>query len=246
MTPNPTVTLAIIGDIHAEFARLDAVLARIRAVPEVDGILLVGDIGDEPPYALGRSTEQGQAFRAASVARVVEHIEALGLPVLWVPGNHDPEHLPLRGNVDRGEGVIAGLRVTGIGGAGPARFGFPYEWGEDDVRARQLPEWDVIISHAPPLDTALDRTRRGASAGSLAVRELAERGRGLMVSGHIHESPGAERVADTVCVNAGGLGQPYGRTQVVFATRTASPRETWDIAHEDLQSGETRRWRFEL
>lgn len=246
MNATAPITLAIIGDIHAEYERLDAVLARIGREPEVAGILLVGDIGAEPPHALGRSSEQGLAFRAASVAAVVEHIEALGLPVLWVPGNHDPEHLPLRGNVDRGEALLAGLCVTGIGGAGPARFGFPYEWGEDDVRARRLPEWDVLISHAPPLDTSLDTTRRGASAGSLAVRELAERGRGLMVSGHIHESPGAERLADTVCVNAGGLGPPYGRTQVVFAKRWTQPRLVWEITHEDLESAEIRRWRFEM
>lgn len=246
MSAGELVTLAVIGDIHAEYERLDAVLARIRREPGLDGILLVGDIGAEPPPALGRSGEQSLAFRAASVAAVVEHVEALGVPVLWVPGNHDPQHLPLRGNVDSGEAIVAGLRVTGIGGAGPARFGFPYEWGEDEVRARRLPEWDVLISHAPPLDTGLDRTRRGASAGSLAVRERAESGRGLMVSGHIHESPGVERLADTVCVNAGGLGRPYGRTQVVFARRWAGPRVVWDVSHEDLESTEILRWRFEI
>ncbi len=246
MSTSPPVTLAVIGDIHAECERLDAVLARIRSEPEVDGVLLVGDIGAEPPHTFGHNSAQSLAFRAASVAAVVEHVETLGLPVLWVPGNHDPEHLPGRGNVDRGEALLAGLRVTGIGGAGPARFGFPYEWGEDDVRARRLPEWDVLISHAPPLDTSLDRTRRGASAGSLAVRELAERGRGLMVSGHIHESPGAERLADTVCVNAGGLGRPYGRTQVVFVKRWAQPRLVWEVTHEDLERREVQRWRFEI
>jgi Icc-related predicted phosphoesterase len=240
------ITLAVIGDIHAELDRLDEVLARIRAEPRVAAILLVGDIGAEPPHSLGRSTDGGQAFRAASVAAVVARVETLGIPVLWVPGNHDPEHLPAPGNVDRSEAEVSGLRVTGIGGAGPARFGFPYEWGEDDVRARRLPAWDVLISHTPPLDTELDRTRRGMSAGSLAIRELAERGRGLIVSGHIHESPGAERIADTVCVNAGGLGAPYGRTQVVFARLARTPREVWHITHEDLESRETRAWRFEL
>lgn len=242
-----TAALAVIGDIHARFDRLDPVLERVRAEAGLDAVLLVGDIGAEPPLALRVDAAASLAFRAASVARVVEHVRGLGLPVLWVPGNHDPEHLPLPGNVDGGEATVAGLRVTGVGGAGPARFGFPYEWSEDEVRRRRLPTWDVLISHTPPLGTCLDRTRHGDSAGSAAIRELAEGGRGLMVSGHIHEAPGCERLGHTVCVNAGGLGEPYGRTQVVFAVRRSSDAgETWEISHWEPGRAEDRRWRFTL
>lgn len=59
------------------------------------------------------------------------------------------------------------------------------------------PWWGIrflFVSHAPPRDTALDRTSTGLHVGSLAVRRFIERwgatGRLLAsLHGHIHESP---------------------------------------------------------
>ena len=243
MTPT---TLAVIGDVHAHWPRLDPVLARIREVSDVRGVLLVGDLGAEPPWRTRRGSPEAIAARLESIAEVLDRVEALGLPVAWVPGNHDPRAFPpeldARGNVDGRLADVAGLAVTGIGGAGPARFGFPYEWDEDDVRALDLPAGaDIIISHTPPAGTALALTHRGADAGSVAVRERAEAHAGALVCGHIHESPGAEVIGACLCVNAGGLGAPRGLAQVVFLTRDAAG---WGARWEDLERGGTRSWRM--
>ena len=225
-------TLAVIGDIHAHHSHLDRVLARISEVGP-DGILLVGDLSRG-----GRASDLSGYHQR--LAAVFASVRSLGLPVLYVPGNHDLRGLEHPGNVDGDVATIGGLRVAGIGGAGPARFGFPYEWDEDEIRARSVPDCDLLLVHCPPARTPLDVVYlRGTHVGSEAIRERAEAHVGLLVCGHIHESPGAVVLNCCLCVNAGGLGKPFGRPQVAFVRRTPEADEAW---HEDLDSGQVRRW----
>lgn len=205
--------LAVIGDVHVHMERLALVLARIREVG-VDGVLQVGDLTREvTPW---RKDAAAYDAARASAERVLDAIRSLGVPVLWVPGNHDPRDLDGEGNVDGRVEVLGPWSVHGIGGSGPARFGFPYEWDEGDIRSRTVPPCDILLCHTPPARTRLDRTRRGQHVGSEAVRELALAHTGLLVSGHIHEAPGVEWLGDCLCVNAGGLGEPYGAPRVAF------------------------------
>jgi Icc-related predicted phosphoesterase len=165
----------------------------------------------------------------------------LGLPVAWIPGNHDLPDLSGDGNIDFGSATIGALRISGIGGAGPDDFGFCYEWEEDDIRKRTLDPCDVILSHCPPARTPLDQVVYGGRhVGSEAIRERAESHTGFLVCGHIHESVGAVQLGDCLCMNVGGLGLPYGRPQVGFIERGPDG----DIAtHEDLHTGEIQTWR---
>ena len=194
----PSVTLAVIGDVHAHWAFLDRVLERVDEV-DVQGILLVGDLGDP---VLGRAPVRDFARKEAYLASLDTlwtRLRATGIPYLWVPGNHDLPDVPGEHNIDRRVDELAGLRVGGIGGGGPARFGFPYEWGEDEVRARTLGPCDVLLCHAPPSDCTLDVIMgRDLHVGSVAIRERAERHTGFLVCGHIHES-GAWSGSGTAC-----------------------------------------------
>lgn len=149
----------------------------------------------------------------APVRRALELARETALPVLFVPGNHDVPEVPLEGNVDRRLVRIGGVRVFGIGGSGPARMGFPYEWTDEALAEVEVPERDLILAHAPPADTRLDVTQYGEHVGSRTIRELAAGTRGALVCGHIHESPGVERVEGCLCYNAGSLGAPFGRLQ---------------------------------
>lgn len=229
--------LAVIGDVHAHMARLATVLRRIEEVG-VDGILQVGDIGGN---ALGRRRPERHPERAAayqkSVDGVLEAMRTLGVPVLWVPGNHDLKEVEGDGNVDFGSGRIGELRVSGIGGAGPDLFGFPYEWQDNEIRQRKIPDCDILLSHCPPKNTRLDRVpHRDIHVGSHAVRDLAEKHHGVLVCGHIHESPGVIQINDCLCLNAGGLGEPFGSARVGFVE---------DLDHvwvEELETG----WKHEL
>ena len=230
-------TLAVIGDIHARFEYLDPVLDRVRK-RGVDGVLLVGDLGSHHLGQRRQRTPARDARYLASIDALFQRLNRLGLPVAWVPGNHDLPDLAGDGNIDDDSATIGTLRISGIGGAGPDRFGFCYEWSEDEIRARSILPCDVLLTHCPPARTDLDLVR-GRHVGSEAIRELAERQTGFLVCGHIHESPGAVQIGNCLCMNVGGLGLPFGRPQVGFIERG----EDGDVAiHEDLRTGEVQRW----
>ncbi|MFT5682506.1 MAG: Icc-related predicted phosphoesterase [Myxococcota bacterium] len=220
--------LAVIGDVHANFKRLARVVERIDEVG-VDGVLMVGDLACA---GLGERTSKKLGLYRRKVREVLSTVEALGVPVCYVPGNHDLQALRYPGNVDGEQTEVAGLRITGIGGTNPPHRGFPYEWTDDEVRARSVPESDILISHCPPVDTPLDFARGAARhVGSIAIRERAEAHQGVLVCGHIHESFGVTQLSDCLMMNAGGLGRPFGRTQVGFVEGIDAVRL------EDLETG---------
>lgn len=211
-------TLAVIGDIHGHEGRLNLVLRAIEQHGPVDGVLLVGDIAPNPPWHDRAAPGELLKMRMA-IERIVRRIrERLEVPVLFVPGNHDPKDVPLPSHTDRRVSTVAGLSVYGIGGAGPDRFGLPYEWDEDEVRALRVPPVDVLLCHSPPFGTPLDLLMDGERhVGSEAIGDIARRHHGLMVCGHIHEGAGAVTLGDCLCVNVGGLGEPYGKARVALA-----------------------------
>jgi Icc-related predicted phosphoesterase len=230
----PDLRLAVIGDVHARFDRLARVLERVRAA-EVDALLFVGDLGSHDLSYVRRRTPERDARYLASVEEVLARGRAVCAQVLYVPGNHDLPDLAFPGNADGRVVEVGGVRVGGIGGAGPGRFGFAYEWEEDAIRARPELDCDVLLCHAPPARTPLDRlAARPEHVGSEAIRERAERHRGVLVCGHIHESGGVLRLGDCLCVNAGGLGAPFEADQVGFVRRTAG---TWSVRYEHLETG---------
>ena len=209
------------GDVHGRHDRLDTVLGWL-APCDPDLALLVGDIGLDPPW--GRSDRRRlRQEHDESVRGVVRRVRsALGCAVVFVPGNHDLPDPPddVDGiNVDRRVIILQGLRIAGLGGSGPALFGFPYEWSEevaDAVLGQMFPEprrrLDLWLCHAPPARTRLDRTTRGEHVGSRAVaRWIGVLRPRLFVCGHIHESAGLEWLDGVPCVNAGSLGEPHGR-----------------------------------
>ena len=134
-----------------------------------------------------------------------------------------------------GKGVattMGGLRIGGIGGAGPDRMGFHYEWDEVEIRSRPNPEIDVLLSHCPPAGTAFDRLPTGAHVGSQAVLERVQAMKGVAIFGHIHEAHGVGQIGECLCLNAGGLGPPM-----------AHPRAGWvhgtdAVVLKDLRNGE--------
>ncbi len=67
------------------------------------------------------------------------------------------------------------------------------------------PARTVYVIHSPPFATTLDRLHGGVTPiGSRAIRTFIERRQPpLTLHGHVHESPGVERLGRTVCVNPG-------------------------------------------
>ena len=245
--------IAVFGDIHDEQARLGAALDLLDG-PPFDLALLAGDLGLDPPWeAPARQTGRGP--HDESVRRTVGRVAGrLGCPVLFVPGNHDLRDAvrDLDGvNCDRAIVAAAGLRVAGLGGAGPTRFGFPYEWTEGEIDAalaQLLPEGakpvEILLTHTPPFETGLDRTYHGAHVGSPAVRDRIGRARpGLVVCGHIHEAWGVERVEGVPCLNAGALGQPCAQVIVwIVDWKGAGPARVEHRRIDEQGPAESRVW----
>jgi len=244
--------IAVIGDVHDHQERLSRVLDRLAGCSP-DLALLVGDLGLDPPWSeSGRRTER--QTHDASVRRVIASVRgSLGCPIAFVPGNHD-----LKDAAEDTDGVncdgrvvdLAGLRIAGLGGAGPTRFGFPYEWKEPEAEEtlRQMSAGedpvDLFVCHTPPSDTTLDRTYQGSHVGSRAVRGWIATARPrLVVCGHIHEALGVERVEGVLCLNAGALGDPFGE-KIAWTVRWGADGPAGIRSYRSASDGtaETRNW----
>lgn len=236
MSPAAAPTLAVIGDVHAHGERLRRVLDRIDQV-DADAVLLVGDLAC-CGHVNQRTAATVRRYRR-QLRRVLAQVRERGRRMYFVPGNHDLPVIDEPENIDGRRVELGGLRITGIGGAGPDVFGFAYEWTDDQLRAREIPPADILLCHAPPRDTAIDLTAGGSHVGSMAIRELAQGMRGVMVCGHIHESPGMVRLGDCLCLNVGGLGAPHGRARVGFLHGLDR------LVYEDLDTGSRREWHRE-
>lgn len=72
----------------------------------------------------------------------------------------------------------------------------------------------ILLVHDVPRDSALDLNYRKEHVGSTAIRNILEDyNPPLAVGGHIHESPGVDKIGETVVVNAGE--GKYGRYAVI-------------------------------
>ncbi|MEM8930840.1 MAG: metallophosphoesterase [Acidobacteriota bacterium] len=228
-------TFGVLGDLHGRVDRLGPVIDALADRP-LDAVVLVGDLVSPHWEREHLGTSAAHDTFADEVAAVLDRLALLDVPVTWVPGNHDLPGVSVGANLDRRVESIAGVTVYGLGGSGPARFGFPYEWDDAEVDALDPPPVDLLLSHAPPLDCGLDRLIGGKPVGSAAVRRLCRRARTL-ACGHIHESAGIAVVDGCLCLNAGGIGGPHSRLQLGWLRFEAHGVHA---EHLDLTTGERR------
>jgi Icc-related predicted phosphoesterase len=122
---------------------------------------------------------------------------------VWVlPGNHESTQdissfcKRFGFNDFHGEVMeVARVQVAGLGYSTPTPFDTPGEYSETEMGSRLEKFADlkplVLVCHAPPLNTALDRIKDGLHAGSQAVRDFIEaRQPSHFFCGHIHEAEG--------------------------------------------------------
>ncbi len=173
--------LLIFSDIHNDWKSLERLLAI-----EADYYIAAGD----------------QLTWSKGIDRCGEILQSRGDKVYVLPGNHE--------SADQIAGMCAryGLHdfherhmqvgrwsVAGLGYSNPTPFNTPGEYSEPQLaeRLRRFAELDplVLICHAPPYDTPLDRIRDGLHAGSRSVREFIDQCQPeWFFCGHIHEAEG--------------------------------------------------------
>lgn len=205
--------IIIFGDIHMTTSEA----ASIPGITSADLVVLNGDL-----------TNYGST---AHVRTVLDDILRLNANVLAQIGNLDrPEVNEYLENLGmnlhaQARLVNSSLCIVGIGGSNPTPFNTPSEFSEQEIhrlgneafgqagefkalaeklQRKQIPT--LLISHAPPFDTRIDRLHNGRPVGSKAIRSLIERYRpDLVVCGHIHEAKGHDSLSGIPIYNPGML-----------------------------------------
>ena len=173
--------LLIFSDIHGDWRTLERLLS-----VEADYYIAAGD----------------QVNWGKGLERCGEILKTRAGKVYVLPGNHESAaqiaHLCERhGLFDFHERSIqvGKWHVAGLGYSSPTPFNTPGEYSEAELASR-LERFAglaplVLICHAPPYGTALDRIREGRHAGSKSMREFIERRQpAYFFCGHIHEAEG--------------------------------------------------------
>ena len=200
--------LLIIADIHGDYEALDTLIAKLDP-SSFDAVICPGDFTNlytTPPE-----------FDQLSIAElIIEKLLAIGKPLLCVPGNHDPYEI-LEVLDDYGVNCHArlrqlqGINFIGFGGA-LTPFNTPFEPPEEETKAAlehlaaKAENPLVIITHAPPKNTTLDKTSNGEHVGSEALRSIiALRKPMLALSAHIQESKGVDHIGNSVLFYPGAV-----------------------------------------
>jgi Icc-related predicted phosphoesterase len=153
---------------------------------------------------------------AEKAKRFLAHLAEARSPVYFVPGNMDNVDLVAWPGSETVHGLhgrceyLGAMAFIGLGGSPHGAFTTPIEYSEKEaaqVLQRALSNYHggdlILVSHCPPKDTKIDLVI-GQHIGSGTVREFIERARPiLVVSGHVHEAQGDDRIGSTVVVNTG-------------------------------------------
>ncbi len=202
--------LLCVSDIHGNYSN---VIELLRKVETYDMVLVSGDITHLGGYKECEEIISPFLVTGAEYKAVV----------LAVPGNMDrPEVLNYLkdSKIDlNGKGVIINdIGFMGVGGSNKTPFSTPNELSDSEMFAFLDNGYDkisgagkkVLVSHAPPKKTRLDRSFLGFHAGSKVIREFIEKHDiDLCLCGHIHESRGEDSLGNCLCVNPGPLKDGY-------------------------------------
>ena len=187
--------LLIFSDIHNDWKTLERILS-----VEADFYISAGD-----QVTFGKGLDR---------AGQILHTRA---DKVWVlPGNHESaaqiatlcDQYGLH-NLHQQHFQTGAWTVAGLGYSSPTPFDTPGEYSEAELAARLAPFAAfhplILVCHAPPYGTALDRIRPGLHGGSTAVRDFIQQHQPAhFFCGHIHEAQGvAIEIGPTHARNVG-------------------------------------------
>lgn len=194
-----------LSDIHSRLDYPESVTEELRSA---DMVVIAGDI-----------TNFGNHKEAK---KVIESITEHNTHVLAVPGNCDrpgvAEELIKNGmNIHGVTRIVNDVMFMGMGGCNKTPFHTPQEYTNEEMagllrRFQRRPDIDkyILVTHAPPRKTKLDRVFFGFHVGSRAIRSFIEDFvPDLVICGHIHEARGVDRIGKTVVINPGTFPQHY-------------------------------------
>lgn len=193
--------ILIIADTHGYSEDISEFFRKIDA-SGFDLILCPGDFTDmfnQPP-----------GFSQHNIADIIlQKLVSFGIPLLCVPGNHDPYDIleafeeydvNIHGKVRR----LGGEVFMGWGGA-LTPFHLAFEPSEEETAealekmGKGVGSHFILVLHNPPKDTKLDMAATGEHVGSPAIREFIEKAKPkLVITAHIHESSGEDKMGESL------------------------------------------------
>jgi putative phosphoesterase len=208
--------IATITDIHARSVYPISVLGQLR---QTDLLLIAGDI-----------TNFGDKDEANYI---IQELAALNIKMFAVPGNCDRPAVSSALdscdiNLHATTKIVGNVMLFGIGGCNKTPFHTPLEYSEKEIadilnRIARIPSVKhyVLVSHAPPYKTKLDKVLFGLHVGSKAIRNFVDEFQpDIVVCGHIHEARGVDNVGNTLIINPGPFPKHYAtvelNTQIKF------------------------------
>ena len=117
--------------------------------------------------------------------------------------------------------------LSGPGGVEPVPFAAVQARDTIEADLERLgtlsdPAKTVYVVHSPPYATKLDRLNGQIPIGSRALRRFIDRRQPpLTLHGHVHESPGVDRLGETVSVNPGDSMQRLRALRIDLKDRSA-------------------------
>jgi len=211
-----------ISDVHGNTKALDDLNEVFKTV---DAVLFAGDFSE--------------CFKTQTARPVLESLLKKHDEIYAVLGNCDEpsfsESLDKAGiNAERTLTYTAGLAIIGSGGGSKFTGKTPNERtleelqsdfdillsaekdGDEDGKWHNL----IVISHNPPKASIVDSFAPGMHAGSELFTKFIEEKEPLFVlTGHIHEGVGIEKIGKTLVMNPGSLGEK-GTYGILTVTKT--------------------------
>lgn len=181
----------------------------------VDLVLISGDITD---------------FGGEREAReVLEPFLDKNFLTLAVPGNCDNKDVNnyLAKNGMNIFGKIKEYReaiIGGLGGGNPSPFYTPQEYPENTIKeftekiknlGDKGKKISILVTHTPPYNTKVDKVFLGKHIGSKIVRRFIEEKKlDLVLTGHIHEAKGVDKIGNTIIINPGPAPKHYAVIEI--------------------------------
>jgi len=206
------MNILAVSDIHG---RINYEKRILDALSSADIVVICGDI-----------TNFGGRKEAIIVLNTIREFNP---NILAVPGNCDQyevldvlknEHINLHGEIKEFKGLV----FFGIGGSGFTPFNTPQEYSDEEIERilnnyKKQKGREIFVSHAPPMNTKVDKTLMGMHVGSKHIRKFIEENQpDICLCGHIHEARGIDKIGKTIILNPGPFPKNYAWVKITDKT----------------------------
>ena len=188
-----------VTDIHGEFLIVERMIEK-----ETPDLIIIG--GDITTVGSVKDVETAVDKFVKSTKRVFAIAGNMDL------ASHEEVLLQKQVSLNARGVMINDIGFFGVSASPISPLNTPYEISEEEMYSRILKAYlevesagnKILVSHAPPYDTKLDRIHSGVHVGSTAVRNIIdEKQPDVAICGHIHEASGIETIGRTIVVNCG-------------------------------------------